>query len=99
LPDLAQHVLTIDRLPPPLPEGETAPASDSPASAEAALAAAVAAATAPCADRVLGCRLLRLSLDWAPGEPLAFQGELGWLAPLPDGLIPVAPIAPLPEEG
>ena len=104
LPGPSDHVLGIARLTPDLPAAaadDAAPAAPAapPASAEAALSAALAAATAACSepDRALGCRLIRLSLDWGPSTPLSYQADIGWLSPLPGGVIPVAPIPAQPE--
>jgi hypothetical protein len=101
LPDLGAHILNVDLLAPGLAAQTDAAPPAAPASAETALAAALAEATAACADpaRALGCRLLRLSLDWQPGAPLSYRAELGWLAPLPEGMFPAPPIPPLTPEG
>ena len=93
LPDLALHVL--DQVPVDLPV-ETAAGH---ASVEAALAALIDTATAACPPEEDGqaCRILRLSLDWAPGRIATGQAVVSWLRPLPDSLRIAPAIAPVPE--
>lgn len=93
LPDLAAHVLDQKAadLPPEAAAGH--------ATAEAALASLTETATAACPAEKDGqaCRVLRLSLDWAPGQPAAGQAQIGWLRPLPGSLRVAPPIEPAPE--
>jgi hypothetical protein len=93
LPDLAAHVLdqkAVD-LPPEAAAGH--------ATAEAALASLTEAMIAACPAEKDGqaCRVLRLSMDWAPGQPAAGQAQIGWLRPLPDSLRVAPPLEPAPE--
>lgn len=93
LPDLAAHVLDRETVQPDI-AADPAVAD----SAESLLAATLQAALTACADeeRAATCRLLGVRLDWLPrATPLA-QAEIGWLRPLPDGMIPVLPLDPLP---
>ncbi len=94
LPDLAAHVFV------PQPVVWQAPAG-TPAlgTAETALAAVIDAALAGCADAAAGqsCRILGLSLNWAPGTPVTAQARIGWLSPLPDGMFPAPSLDPAPE--
>ncbi|CAN1575208.1 hypothetical protein MCELHM10_03722 [Paracoccaceae bacterium] len=93
LPDLALHVL--DQEPVTIaPENATGHAS-----VEAALAALIDAATAACPAEEAGqaCRVLRLSLDWAPGQTASGQAQVSWLRPLPKSLRVAPPIDPSPE--
>lgn len=93
LPDLAAHVLDQKAadLPPEAAAGH--------ATAEAALASLTETATAACPAEKDGqaCRVLRLSLDWAPGQPAAGQAQIGWLRPLPDSMRVAPPLEPAPE--
>jgi hypothetical protein len=95
LPDLTTHVLHIDRLEPAAEVAVVTPV----ASAEAALATALAAASAYCSvpERAAGCRLLRLSVDWAPGTTGSYRAEIGWLSPLPEGMFPAPDLTSQPE--
>ena len=94
LPDLALHVL--DQVPVVLAP-ETAAGH---ASVEAALAALIDTASAACPPEEDGqaCRVLRLSLDWAPGQTASGQAVVSWLRPLPDSLR-VAPAVEPATEG
>ncbi|WP_128513804.1 hypothetical protein [Tabrizicola thermarum] len=91
LPDLAAHVFRTETVERTLEAG-----AEGTASAEAALATALATVTDACAARTDGkaCRMLRLSLDWLPGQPVQARAEIGWLAPLPKGLFLAPPLAP-----
>ncbi len=93
LPDLALHVM--DQVPVALaPETATGLAS-----VEAALAALIDSATAACPaeDDGQACRVLRLSLDWAPGQTASGLAQVSWLRPLPKSLRAAPPIDPAPE--
>ena len=93
LPDLAMHVLRTEQV-------QTEPSVASPATdAKSALTDLVDASLAACApeDRAGTCRVLGLTLDWAPGAPQQASARIAWLAPLPDGMSVLAPVAPLPE--
>lgn len=70
-----------------------------PDSAEAALAKVLRAVITACAEegRAPTCRLLRVSLDWAPGTVPRARAEVAWLAPLPDGISAAPPLEPLPK--
>lgn len=89
VPDLAAHVFrsqsVLISLEPGLPEA---------ASPDAALGAALAAVTEACAAETVGdlCRMLRLTLDWVPGQPVLASTEIGWLDPLPEGLLVAPPL-------
>jgi hypothetical protein len=93
LPDLAMHVLRTEQA---VPDAAVLPL---PSSAKEALAELVAASTAACApeDRAATCRVLGLTMDWAPGTSRQAAASVAWLAPLPDGMSPLSPIEPLPE--
>jgi hypothetical protein len=93
LPDLAAHVLRTETVRPP--SGEL-PVPASAAAALAALATATAAACQP-EDRAATCRVLGITLDWAPGGPVQSAARIGWLGPLPQGMTILTPVAPLPE--
>ncbi len=94
LPDLAQHVLVPQPVPLAVEVGSPATAS-----AEAGLTALVEAAAAACAAEGAGqvCRVLNLSVDWAPARLVA-EARIGWLAPLPEGVIPAPPLGPAPAN-
>jgi hypothetical protein len=62
----------------------------------AALAATVVQACSAADDRQ-ACRILSLSLDWAADAPAFGQGRVGWLEPLPEGMIPAPSLDPAPE--
>jgi hypothetical protein len=89
LPDLAAQVFRSAVV--ELPQGPEAPVS---ATAEAALVAALAAVGEACAAETVGdlCRMQRLILDWAPGQPARARAEIGWLDPLPNGMILAPPL-------
>lgn len=93
LPDLAAHVLRRETV---QPDAEVAPL---PASATAALAELVAATVAACAaeERAATCRVLDMTLDWAPGTSGQASARIGWLEPIPRGMTILSPIEPLPE--
>lgn len=69
------------------------------ASVADALTALVTAVVQTCseAEDRQACRILSLSLDWAPDAPAFGQGRIGWLVPLPDGMIPAPSLDPAPE--
>jgi hypothetical protein len=94
MPDLAAHVFQTDRFRLD-PSAEAAEPKVMP-SPEAALTEAVAAMTTACASEGVGqvCRPMRLSVDWTPGLPLSAEAEIGWLAPLPKGMIVAPPLDP-----
>ncbi|MCX7289290.1 MAG: hypothetical protein NTW20_17585 [Rhodobacterales bacterium] len=112
LPDLASHVLRTETVA-PFPAGDVSKAEDSaepadpasdeaavpPASAEAALSQVLQAVSTACSDedRAPTCRLLGLSLDWAPGIMPQATARVAWLAPLPEGMTAAPPLEPLPE--
>lgn len=89
LPDLAAHVFRTQTVELPL----DVEAADT-ASADAALAAALTAVTEACAAEMVGdlCRMLRLSVDWVPGQPVVARAEIGWLDPLPEGMFVAPPL-------
>lgn len=91
LPDLAAHVLRTD-----LVRVTLDPGAQGTASAEEALAAALAASTEACATETVGthCRLMRLAVDWVPGQPISARAEIGWLDPLPKGMFVAPPLTP-----
>lgn len=93
LPDLAAHVLHSEEV---LPDATVLPL---PASVEAALTELVAATLAACSaeTRATTCRVLGLTLDWAPGAPRQAAARIAWLDPMPDGMKSLSPIQPLPE--
>jgi hypothetical protein len=90
LPDLAAHVLRNAEL---RPDPEVLPP---PGSIEAALAELVASARTACAeeDRIATCRVVELSLNWAPGAARQAAARIAWLSPLPDGMSNLPPVAP-----
>lgn len=112
LPDLASHVLRTetvtpfaDTVPPEAqdkndaaPDAAEAPVL--PESAEAALAELLQAVSTACSDedRAPTCRLLGVTLDWAPGVVPNATARVAWLAPLPEGMT-VAPSMEPPPEG
>lgn len=91
VPDLATQVFRAAPVALTLDAG--APGTES---AEAALAAALVAAQDACGSEPVGqlCRMLRLSLDWAPGKPVQANAEIGWLDALPDGVSVAPPLTP-----
>lgn len=93
LPDLAAHVLQSEEVE---PDATVLPA---PATVEAALTELVAATLAACSaeDRAATCRVLGLTLDWAPGASRQTAARIAWLEPLPGGMKSLSPIAPPPE--
>jgi len=104
LPELGAHVFASRTVTPGAEAGAGAEAGQPPAATvEAALAAVVEAAQSACLAQGGGdggdgaCRILRLSLDWAPGAPFAGSAEIGWLSPLPDGVFAAPAVIPAPE--
>lgn len=91
VPDLATHVFRSATVALTLDAG--APGTES---ADAALGAALAAAKDACAGETVGqlCRILRVSLDWAPGKPVQAIADIGWLDALPDGVLVAPPLTP-----
>lgn len=94
LPDLATHVF----VPQPVVWDVEAGAPDL-ATVETALAGLIGAALAACAAEDAGeaCRVLGLSLNWAPGTPVAAEARTGWLVPLPEGVLAAPSLDPAPE--
>jgi len=92
LPDLAAHVLQTQRL-----QGDLDGVAGSVADA---LAAAITDVAIACTaeDKALSqlCRPLRLRLDWGPGRPAFYEAELGWLDPLPEGMVVAPPLDAAP---
>lgn len=93
LPDLAAHVLHSEEV---LPDATVLPV---PATVEAALTELVDVTAAACSaeTRAATCRVLGLTLDWAPGASRQAAARIAWLEPLPDGMKSLSPIEPLPE--
>jgi hypothetical protein len=93
LPDLAAHVLSGEEV------RSDATVLPAPATVEAALTELVGATTAACSaeTRAATCRVLGLTLDWAPGAARQAAARIAWLDPLPDGMKSLSPIQPLPE--
>jgi hypothetical protein len=89
LPDLAAHVFRTEAVELPLDVGAAGTAS-----ADAALGAALTGVTEACAAETVGdlCRMLRLSVDWEPGQPVQARAEIGWLDPLPEGMFVAPPL-------
>ncbi len=92
---------------PPLEEApaeQTAADSVAPAPQDATAAAALttifSAAQAACAadDNRETCRIMSLSLDWAPGSPTTGQARIGWLSGLPEGMYPAPSLDPAAAE-
>lgn len=91
LPDLATRVLEERRL-------DLGGSDADPATVEAALGAVLDASAAACAERAVAehCRLLDLSLDWAPGRSPLASARIAWLRPLPEGMFPAPPLGSPP---
>lgn len=94
LPDLAAHVLGQRTVALDLGQDPTASGS-----ATAALAAALRATEAGCAaEAVIACRILGMTLDWAPGRPPRAEARIAWLSPLPEGIYIAPPLLDTPPE-
>lgn len=93
VPDLTTHAFTVQTV-----ALDPAVAPETGATVAAAVAALAAAAREACTDAA-ACRTLRLQLDWTPDGPVSGTAEVGWLAPLPDGMFAAPPIDPAPPEG
>lgn len=93
LPDLARHVLETRVIPLPAPAGRLQ-------SLESVLTALLDAANAACRAEAVSrdCRVLRLSMDFAPGREATGQAVIGALYPLPDGLRPAPELVPAPQN-
>ncbi|MFM7335506.1 MAG: hypothetical protein ACKO2N_13975 [Tabrizicola sp.] len=91
LPDLAAQVFRTAPVSLMLDPG--APGA---ASADLALSAALTAVADACAAETVGdlCRMLRLTLDWAPGQLVQARADIGWLDPLPQGVSVAPPLTP-----
>lgn len=89
MPDLAAHVLQSETV---LVELE--PGTEGSESAEAAVLAAAAAAEAACSgeDSRLVCRPMQFRVTWEPGLAVQLWAEIGWLAPLPEGMFVAPPL-------
>lgn len=92
LPDLAAHVLKSEEV---LPDPAVLPP---PGSVEAALAELLATVRTACGPeaRTATCRVLGLSLDWAPGAARQASARIAWLEPLPEGMTSLSPVPPPP---
>jgi len=94
LPDLAEQVFgSLDveiGVAPEVVPGNTA---------ATALAAVVEAGLLACSADSAGypCRIIGLTLDWAPAVPFQGVATVGWLSPLPDGVLAIPEIRTLPE--
>jgi hypothetical protein len=64
-----------------------------------ALATVIASGLAACGtdDDRQACRIMGLSVDWAPGSATTGQARIGWLSPLPAGLFQAPSLDPVPE--
>jgi hypothetical protein len=93
VPDLAEHVFRSAPVDLALEAGAAGTES-----ADAALGAVLVAVTEACAAETVGdlCRMQRLSLDWAPGQPVRARAEIGWLDPLPKGMFVAPPLTTAP---
>lgn len=94
LPDLSTRILQTEWL-----DLEFAAGIDSAESTQAALAATVEAASAVCDSKPAPqtCRVMRLALDWSAGSGAVARVQIGWLVPLPDGMVPAPPLDPAPK--
>ena len=70
------------------------------ATAADAVTAVIAAALEACTagDDRQACRIMSLSVDWAPGNPTAGQARIGWLSSLPEGMFPAPSLDPTPAD-
>ena len=93
LPDLARFFFATRTV--ELAGGEPVATGDR---VEPALTALLDAAHAACAAEDAGqaCRVLRLSLNFAPGRPAAGQAVIGGLFPLPRSMRPAPELIPAP---
>ena len=95
LPDLATHVFASRTI-----DWQAEAGSPEAATADTALAAVAQAGLAACtvAETAPACRIMALTLDWAPGIAATGQARVGWLAPIPDGMIIAPSLTPTPEN-
>lgn len=89
LPDLATHVLMSDRI---SQEYETG--ADAAPRPEDLLGAAVEAALAACAATkgARSCRVMGIDATWFDSGAGTAQARIGWLAPLPKGMVTAPPL-------
>ncbi|NJM83948.1 MAG: hypothetical protein HC844_17205 [Tabrizicola sp.] len=90
IPDPAVHALNTERL-----EIAVDQQSDIAASAEDFLRLAIDSALQSCTEGKkagLGCRVTQMDVTWYETGVGAARAEIGWLAPLPKGIIPVKPL-------
>lgn len=94
LPDLAANLLEEDQV-----TLQLDPGSEATATVAAALSATVEAGLSACAETEAAqtCRILGIALDWSPDAPAIGRANIGWLAPLPDGMFAAPPLEPAPE--
>lgn len=94
LPDLSGLIFDTQDV-----EVGIAPEDTPSTTVEAALAAVIDTGQSACVSDSAGlpCRIIDLTLDWAPGVPFSGVARIGWLAPLPDGVYPAPDIGPAPE--
>lgn len=92
LPDLSAHVLKSEEV------GPDPAVLPPPVSVEAALAELLATVRTACGEqeRAATCRLLGLSLDWAPGTSRQASARIAWLEPLPAGMTSLSDVPPPP---
>lgn len=63
-----------------------------------ALTTVIAAGVSACGeDDRQGCRIMGLSVDWAPNTPTVGQARIGWLSRLPEGVFQAPSLDPAPE--
>lgn len=94
LPDLARVVLRTRTV-----ELSPEAAGQATGSVEAALQALLALARSACAAQDSGqaCRVMRLTLDYAPGQVASGSAVIGSLYPLPETLRPAPELIPAPK--
>ena len=99
-PDPLSRVFRTERLPwPGSPGAEDTAALDRAATIQAAVAALAADARGACDRPPAGqaCRILDMALEWSPDAPPQGEVRIGWLDPLPRGLVTAPSLDPAPE--
>jgi hypothetical protein len=91
LPDLARHVLDTRSI-------ALAPGTGPGQTVETALEALLRSAAEACAQEAAGqaCRVLRMSLDFSPGQPATGRAVIGALVPLPETMRAAPELTPAP---
>jgi hypothetical protein len=89
LPDLAAHALNTDKF-----EINLAEDTEAPRTVEEFTRLAIDSALQSCdaIENAKACRIMKLNITWYESGTGAARAEIGWMSPLPKGILPAPPL-------